>query len=132
MIRNISTIDGNSRSIVNKCKCMATEESKKKFVRGRLCGRKRCVQEIYVSRMGDSVHAGDKALTRVTPVQRVRVNRLTRGTGYLLFSKLCKNVMTSFSWYFHNTCSVSEAKSTLSNIYIIMIITHTIMIIGVT
>jgi hypothetical protein len=28
-----------------------------------------------VSRAGDSVHAGDKALTRETPVKRRRVNR---------------------------------------------------------
>jgi hypothetical protein len=33
------------------------------------------VREIYVSRMGDPVHAGDKALTQETPVQRGRVNR---------------------------------------------------------
>jgi hypothetical protein len=45
------------------------------FVGGRSCGRKRCVREINVSRAGDSVHAGDKALTRETPVKRRRVNR---------------------------------------------------------
>jgi hypothetical protein len=33
------------------------------------------VQEINVSRAGDPVHAGDKALTLETPAQRVRVNR---------------------------------------------------------
>ena len=33
------------------------------------------VREINVSRAGDPVHAGDKALTRETPVQRGRVNR---------------------------------------------------------
>jgi hypothetical protein len=44
-------------------------------VGGRSCGRKRCVREINVSRAGDPVHAGDKALTRETPVQRGRVNR---------------------------------------------------------
>ena len=26
-----------------------------------------CVREIYVSRAGDPVHAGDKALTRILP-----------------------------------------------------------------
>jgi hypothetical protein len=36
---------------------------------------KRCVREIYVSRAGDPVHAGDKTLTRETPAQRGRVNR---------------------------------------------------------
>ena len=41
---------------------------------GRSCGRKRCVREINVSRAGDPVHAGDKALTWETPVQRGRVN----------------------------------------------------------
>jgi hypothetical protein len=45
------------------------------FVGGRSCGRKRCVREINVSRAGDPVHAGDKALTWETPVQRGRVNR---------------------------------------------------------
>ena len=33
------------------------------------------VREINVSHAGDPVHAGDKALTRETPVQRGRVNR---------------------------------------------------------
>jgi hypothetical protein len=38
------------------------------------------VQEINVSRAGDPVHAGDKALTWETPVQRGRVNRYVIGT----------------------------------------------------
>ena len=46
---------------------MVTEESKNKIVGGRLCGRKRYVQEMYVSCAGDPVHAGDQALTRETP-----------------------------------------------------------------
>ena len=33
------------------------------------------MREINVSRVGDPVHAGDKALTRETPVKRGRVNR---------------------------------------------------------
>ena len=33
------------------------------------------MREINVSRAGDPVHAGDKALTRETPAQRGRVNR---------------------------------------------------------
>jgi hypothetical protein len=33
------------------------------------------VREINVSRAGDPVHAGDKALTRETSAQRGRVNR---------------------------------------------------------
>ena len=45
------------------------------FVGGRSCGRKRCVQEINVSRAGDPVYAGNKALTWGTPTQRGRVNR---------------------------------------------------------
>ena len=45
------------------------------FVGGRSCGRKRCKREINVSRAGDPVHAGDKALTRETPTKRGRVNR---------------------------------------------------------
>jgi hypothetical protein len=36
------------------------------FIGGISCGRKRCVREINVSRAGDPVHAGDKALTRET------------------------------------------------------------------
>ena len=42
---------------------------------GRSWGRKRCMREINVSRAGDPVHAGDKALTRETPAKRGRVNR---------------------------------------------------------
>jgi hypothetical protein len=33
------------------------------------------VREINISRAGDPVHAGDKALTQETPAQRGRVNR---------------------------------------------------------
>ena len=33
------------------------------------------MREINVSRAGDPVHAGDKALTRETPAQRGRFNR---------------------------------------------------------
>ena len=33
------------------------------------------MREINVSRAGDPVHAGDKALMRETPAQRGRVNR---------------------------------------------------------
>ena len=33
------------------------------------------MREINVSRAGEPVHAGDKALTQETPVQRGRVNR---------------------------------------------------------
>ena len=39
---------------------------KKSLLGGISCGRKRCVREINVSRTGDPVHAGDKALTRET------------------------------------------------------------------
>ena len=48
---------------------MATEESKQIFCWGEI------VREIYVSRAGDPVHAGDKALMRETPAKRGRVNR---------------------------------------------------------
>ena len=54
---------------------MATEESKQIFCWGRSCGMKRCAREIYVSSVGDPVPAGDKALTRETPMQRGRVNK---------------------------------------------------------
>jgi hypothetical protein len=42
---------------------------------GTSCGRKRYVREINVSRAGDPVHAGDKALTRESRDQRGRINR---------------------------------------------------------
>ena len=40
------------------------------------------MQEINVSRAGDPVHAGDKTLTRETPMQRGRVNR------YVIYNQL--------------------------------------------
>ena len=40
------------------------------------------MREIYVSRVGDPVHAGDKTLKWETPTQRGRVNRY----GFQLFS----------------------------------------------
>ena len=43
------------------------------------------VQEINVSCAGDPVHAGDKALTRETPVQRGRVNRYADESQFILF-----------------------------------------------
>jgi hypothetical protein len=39
------------------------------------------VREINVSRAGHPVHAGDKVLTRETPVQRGRVNRYAMSFG---------------------------------------------------
>ncbi len=36
------------------------------------------MREINVSRAGDPVHAGDKALMRETPAKRGRVNRYVR------------------------------------------------------
>ena len=41
------------------------------------------VWEINVSRTGDPVHGGDKALTRETPAQRERVNRYGYAPGKL-------------------------------------------------
>ena len=41
------------------------------------------MREINVSRAGDIVHAGDKALTRETPVQRGRVNRYVSNVAEL-------------------------------------------------
>ena len=38
------------------------------------------MREINVFRTGDPVHAGDKTLTRETPVQRERVNRYVKGS----------------------------------------------------
>ena len=40
------------------------------------------MREIYVSRTGDPVHVGDKALTRETPVQRGRVNRYVQEASF--------------------------------------------------
>ena len=43
------------------------------------------MREINVSRAGDPVHAGDKALTRETPAKRGRVNRyVTSGYVFVL------------------------------------------------
>ena len=42
------------------------------------------MREINVSRAGDPVHAGDKALMQETPTQRGRVNR------YVLVTKVAK------------------------------------------
>ena len=42
------------------------------------------MQEINVSRAGDSVHAGDKALKRETPAQRGRVNRYAKTCAKML------------------------------------------------
>jgi hypothetical protein len=50
---------------------------------GDRAGGERCVREINVSRAGDIVHAGDKALTRETPVQRGRVNRYVSNVAEL-------------------------------------------------
>ena len=59
---------------------MATEESKQIFCWGEIVREEKvCVREIYVSRAGDPVHAGDRALTRETPVQKGRVNRYANG-----------------------------------------------------
>jgi hypothetical protein len=44
------------------------------------------VREIYVSRAGAPVHAGDNALMRETPVQRGRVNRYAIS---IVFHKQC-------------------------------------------
>jgi hypothetical protein len=51
------------------------------------------VREINVSRVGDSVHAGDKALTRETPVKRGRVNRydITEHRNILKMARLTEN-----------------------------------------
>jgi hypothetical protein len=54
---------------------MATEESKQIFCWGEIVREKKVCAGVYVSRMGDPVHAEDKALTRETAAQRGRVNR---------------------------------------------------------
>ena len=54
---------------------MATEESKKKFCWGEIMQEeKMCVGDLCLPCRRPS-HAGDKALTWETPVQRGRVNR---------------------------------------------------------
>ena len=47
------------------------------------------MREINVSRAGDPVHAGDKALTRETPAKRGRVNRYDSGFCYIFFVPIC-------------------------------------------
>jgi hypothetical protein len=56
------------------------------FVGGRSCGRKRCVREINVCRAGDPVHAGDKALTRETPMEQV-YKRVINWQNFWFFSE---------------------------------------------
>ena len=76
---------------------MATEESKQIFCWGEIVREERCVRKIYVSRAGDPVHAGDKALTRETPVQRGRVNR------YGIYCRIKNSsicVVTSYNFFF--------------------------------
>ena len=48
------------------------------------------MREINVSRAGDPVYAGDKALTGETPAQRGRVNRNMVFSGDILFSSVTK------------------------------------------
>ena len=64
------------------------------FVGCRLCGRKRCVREINVSRAWNPVHEGDKALTRETPVKRGRVNRY----ACVVFDYKCQNSLSYEKW----------------------------------
>ena len=44
------------------------------------------MREIYVSRAGDPVHAGDKALMQESPVQRGKVNRYAEPAIYIYIS----------------------------------------------
>jgi hypothetical protein len=44
------------------------------------------VREIYVSRAGDPVHAGDKALMQESPAQRGKVNRYAEPAIYIYIS----------------------------------------------
>jgi hypothetical protein len=53
------------------------------------------VWEINVSRTGDPVHAGDKALTREIPTQRGRVNRYES----LPATSMTKAQLTSWALY---------------------------------
>jgi hypothetical protein len=57
------------------------------------------MREINVSRAGDPVHAGDKALTRETPAQRGRVNRYAQ----LLVDYFSQSVTRSNSFDWQNT-----------------------------
>ena len=82
------------------------------FVGGILCGRKRCVREINVSRAWDPVHAGDKALTWETPAKRGRVNRYAIQKTFLylfylssiqktfLFLVYLSSIQKTFLFYF--------------------------------
>ena len=58
------------------------------FVGGDRAGGKG-VREINVSRAGDPVHVGDKALTRETPTQRGRVNRYACSSSCQILLSLC-------------------------------------------
>jgi hypothetical protein len=61
------------------------------------------VRKINVSRAGDPVHAGDKALTRETPAKRGRVNRY----GYTGWKRIYNPEMAGFkiSWFWPSTKS---------------------------
>ena len=54
------------------------------------------MREINVSRAGDPVHAGDKALTLETPTQRGRVNRYGLNNHHLKFCKMLLNQNSNF------------------------------------
>ena len=68
----------------------------------------RCVREIYVSRAGDPVHVGDKALTRKTPAQRGRVNRYDRFKGNTKIFRLNKNYNVTLYVCEHMLCKYIE------------------------
>ena len=72
------------------------------FVGGRLCGRKRCVREINVSRAGDPVHAGDKALTRETPTKRGRVNRYGIISNKCIIASIISNKTNMYYSQYYN------------------------------
>ena len=56
------------------------------------------MREINVSRAGDPVHAGDKALTRETPAKRGRVNRYVKTIHYIYTRKYKHNVHVRYMY----------------------------------
>jgi hypothetical protein len=102
------------------------------FVGGRSCGRKRCVREFNVSRIGDPVNAGDKALMRETPAQRGRVNRyglafikgnlVVQNVFYFLKSGLISGVTFGRSDFIRGDTVLSHITSGILLIFICLMI----------
>ena len=90
------------------------------------------MREINVCRAGDSVHVGDKSLTRETPVQRGRVNRyglafikgnlVVQNVFYFLKSGLISGVTFGRSDFIRGDTVLSHITSGILLIFICLMI----------